>query len=50
MAAGALQRRRITAAVAFFLALLNVLKLASCDEQVPLLLWTSGRCVAVKFY
>ncbi|XP_006806377.1 V-type proton ATPase subunit S1-like [Neolamprologus brichardi] len=42
MAAGALQRRRITAAVAVFLALLNVLKLASCDEQVPLLLWTSG--------
>ncbi|XP_005930973.1 ATPase H+ transporting accessory protein 1a [Haplochromis burtoni] len=41
MAAGALQRRRITAAVAVFLALLNVLKLASCDEQVPLLLWTS---------
>lgn len=50
MAAGALQRRRITAAVAVFLALLNVLKLASCDEQVPLLLWTSGRYVAVRFY
>lgn len=50
MAAGTLQRRRISAAVAVFLALLNVLKPASCDEQVPLVLWTSGGYVAVRFY
>uniref|UniRef100_I3KC00 ATPase H+ transporting accessory protein 1a n=1 Tax=Oreochromis niloticus TaxID=8128 RepID=I3KC00_ORENI len=42
MAAWTLRGRRISAAAAVFLALLNVLKPASCDEQVPLVLWTSG--------
>lgn len=50
MAAGILRLRRISAAAAVFLALLNVLKPASCDEQVPLVLWTSGGCVAVTFF
>ncbi|XP_040902881.1 ATPase H+ transporting accessory protein 1a [Toxotes jaculatrix] len=36
-----LRPRRISAAVAVFLGLLSVLKTGSCDEQVPLLLWTS---------
>ncbi|XP_018516967.1 ATPase H+ transporting accessory protein 1a [Lates calcarifer] len=38
---GTLQRGSISAALAVFLGLLNVLNTGNCDEQVPLLLWTS---------
>ncbi|XP_037629320.1 ATPase H+ transporting accessory protein 1a [Sebastes umbrosus] len=38
---GSLQLRRISACLAVFLGLLNILKTGSCDEQVPLILWTS---------
>uniref|UniRef100_A0A3Q0RQN9 ATPase H+ transporting accessory protein 1a n=1 Tax=Amphilophus citrinellus TaxID=61819 RepID=A0A3Q0RQN9_AMPCI len=40
-AAGTQRLRRISAAAAVFLALLSALEPASCDEQVPLILWTS---------
>ncbi|XP_058499619.1 ATPase H+ transporting accessory protein 1a [Solea solea] len=37
-----LRRRRSSMALAVFLGLLSVLNAGTCDEQVPLLLWTSG--------
>lgn len=38
---GTLQLRRISACLAVFLGLSNILNTGKCDEQVPLILWTS---------
>ncbi|XP_029291446.1 V-type proton ATPase subunit S1-like [Cottoperca gobio] len=39
--AGTPQLRRISACLAVFLGLLNILNTGNCDEQVPLIMWTS---------
>ncbi|XP_034392592.1 V-type proton ATPase subunit S1 isoform X2 [Cyclopterus lumpus] len=39
---GTLHLRRVSARLALFLAVLSALNEANCDEQVPLVLWTSG--------
>ncbi|KAG7519057.1 hypothetical protein JOB18_000587 [Solea senegalensis] len=43
-----LRRRRSSMALAVFLGLLSVLNAGTCDEQVPLLLWTSGGTSALS--